>query len=90
MAQACDVVDLPDLPAEGHDVGGVSLDFQRGGLVESVHYDGEGAIAGGSNQTAGFRLRGGSLGLAGDEHALRQGEEPATASDFHVDEQSGS
>src|SRR5688572_1613733 len=83
---AGDVVNLPDLSAEGDEVGGPPDEFERGRLVQTLLDNGEPTLSIDLEQLAGVRVRWRTIGIAGREFALCQGEEIATRAELHVHE----
>src|SRR5262249_2750857 len=82
------VVDLPDVASEAHDVGRIADELERGRLVQAARDDTEAAIAVDPNERAGIRQRR-STWSDTFPNPLREGVERPASAEFHVDEESG-
>ena len=79
------IVDLPDLAGEANHVGLVADELHRGGLVQAVYDDAEGAIRFEYQKRAGvWQRRCPFKGTIPD--ALCEGKEGIPEAKFHVDE----
>ena len=89
MRRARGVLDLPDLPGERDDVGGVPDELDRGRLVEA----GPTTVLNVPSPFTFTRLpvfgAAGAPGGPPPEHALRERVQIATAAELHVDEEWG-
>src|SRR4051812_6468321 len=78
-----DIGDLPDLPGERDDVGGVVDDLERGRPVQPTDDGRDGAVAVHPHECTGVRIRRSPLEWSVPE-ALREGEERAPPAELHV------
>src|SRR5262245_14628626 len=84
-----DVGELPDIPGQGHDEGGVVDELGQGRLVQGARDDTEAAIAVDPNERARIRQRRSTRSDTVPD-PLREGVERPASAEFHIDEKPGS
>ena len=85
VRRTCDAVDLPDLPVERDDERGVADDLERRRLIERRRPDRRHrSVRVRPHQRSGVRRRRSTGIAAGDEVALREGEQRPTSAELDV------